>query len=308
MIKSVTVTNEYGESIVLKLSDPWDTGLAITGIEGLGPNKASINTTEIATTDGALYNSAKIPSRNIVFNFRLLGDPETQLVEDTRLKTYKYFPLKKEIKMTFETDRRITEITGVVESNEPSIFSKEESTKISVICPNPYFKSYSKDINLNGVEDEFEFPFSNESLTEDLICMGEVVYSVGTNFYYDGDADAGVVVNIHVNGPCANLSVYNLVTKESMFIDTSKIRSVVGGSIDDLVAGDTVELSTLSGVGKKYIYLYRDGERYNILPTLPKIPHWLTVRKGDNVFGYSADVGQANVEIAIQTTILYEGV
>ena len=71
MIKSVTVTNYLGESLLLELSNPWEVGIAITKIEGLGPVKASINSTEISSGDGARFNSARISTRNIVFTFRI---------------------------------------------------------------------------------------------------------------------------------------------------------------------------------------------------------------------------------------------
>ena len=65
--------------------------------------------------------------------------------------------------MIFETDNRMCETTGWVESNEPTIFSREEGCQISVICPDPYFYSLSKDSTIfSGIEPALEFPFSNE--------------------------------------------------------------------------------------------------------------------------------------------------
>ena len=71
MIKSVTVTNNLGESIVLELRFPEKSGFLIKegGITGLGPAKATINSTESVTVDGASFNSAHVGQRNIVFNF-----------------------------------------------------------------------------------------------------------------------------------------------------------------------------------------------------------------------------------------------
>ena len=79
MIKKEIVTNYLGESLEMELARPEVSGLAITDIEGLGPVKATINTSEIATGDGALYNSAKLETRNIVMtlDFRFGTDIET---------------------------------------------------------------------------------------------------------------------------------------------------------------------------------------------------------------------------------------
>jgi hypothetical protein len=67
MIKSVTVTNYLGESIKMELGFPEKSGFLIQNIDGLGPGKATINLTQFATSDGSLFNSAKLNERNIVF-------------------------------------------------------------------------------------------------------------------------------------------------------------------------------------------------------------------------------------------------
>ena len=54
MIKSVTVTNYLGESLKMELTNPYDSGIAITDITGIGPGKADINVTELTSSDGSL--------------------------------------------------------------------------------------------------------------------------------------------------------------------------------------------------------------------------------------------------------------
>ena len=306
MLKSVTVTNFRDESIYLELENPYETGLAITNITGLGPAKANINVTDLATSDGANYNSARVGTRNIVFTIRLLEDPETQLIETTRLRSYKFFPVKKTVTLTFETDHRIAQIQGYVESNEPDIFSKEEQIQVSIVCPSPYFYTLDHTIVLNGVEPLFQFPFSNNSFTEKLLFMGNIVESISTNYIYDGDVDSGALFHIHASGHVKNIMVYNSVTRERMSIDTTVIKSITNSEYDDLIFGDDVYLSTISG--DRYIYLVRSGQQYNILPSIPKITDWVKMVKGDNIFGYTAEEGKTNMIIEIHTNILYEGV
>lgn len=73
MIKSVTITNYLGEKIRLDLTDPEKSGFVIKEIGGLGPVKADINTTDIATTDGALFNSSRATAREITMKLKFLG-------------------------------------------------------------------------------------------------------------------------------------------------------------------------------------------------------------------------------------------
>ena len=94
MIKSVTVTNYLGDSVKLELMRPEKSGFIVKSINGLGPSNASINTTEVSTNDGALFNSARLSKRNIVFKL-LFMNTDTETIEDIRQKTYKYFPMKK---------------------------------------------------------------------------------------------------------------------------------------------------------------------------------------------------------------------
>lgn len=306
MLKSITVINHRDEQLFLELSNPYDTGLIIKDITGIGPVKANINTTELAISDGSIFNSARATSRNIVFSFQLVEDKETNLVETVRQRTYKYFPLKKMLTLIFETDNRIAAIQGYVESNEPDIFQKDETIQVSIVCPSPYFYTPDSTIVLNGVESMFMFPFSNESLEEDLICMGNIVSSISMEYVYDGDVESGVIFYLHCMDHVEDVTVYNMLTRERMQLDTSVVRSITGSDQDGFIAGDDIYLSTISG--DRYITLVRGGKEYNILPCIPKITDWITVQKGSNVFGYHAAIGKSNMSIEVHTNVLYEGV
>lgn len=304
MIKTVTVTNYLGESLTLELKNPWDIGIAITKIEGLGPVKADINSTEISSGDGARFNSARIGTRNIVFTFRLLEAPT---VEDSRQKTYKYFPIKTNVTLLFETDNRLCQITGYVESNKPNIFSEEEDTQVSIICPNPYFISMENggmnSVVFFGSEPTFEFPFSNESLTDPLIIFGNVKLRQEEIVPYDGDSQVGFTIKMHALGEVRQITIYNTKTRESMKIDTDVLNEITGSGI---IAGDEITISTIKG--DKHITLLRDGEETNILNALGKDVDWFQLSKGDNRFAYLCEYGAENLEFSINYQTLYEGV
>lgn len=301
MINSVTITNYLGESITLELRFPEKSGFLIQEIAGLGPTKANINATELATGDGSIYNSARANARNIVFTLQLL---ELPTVETTRQKSYRYFPLKKRVRLAFTTENRTCETYGYVESNEPNIFSTAETTQISIICPNPYFYSMLTNITLfSGVINLFEFPFSNESLTENLIEMGEIINYQDKNVFYTGDTEIGITIEIHAIGPATNVSIYNSATYELMMIDTDRLATLTGFGI---ITGDNIVISTVKG--QKSITLLRDGIYTNILNCLDKDVNWFQLSKGDNVFGFTADTGITNLQFRILNQTVYEGV
>lgn len=303
MIKSVTVINNVNEQLKLSLSEPWDTGLIIESITGIGPGKANLNNIEMASSDGAIFTSGRVATRNIVLQLRFLEKPD---IETTRHLTYQFFPLKKDITLIFETDHREIAIAGHVEGNDPDIFSNEERTQISILCEDPYFYADTENYVLNGVQSMFTFPFSNNSLTEDLINFGEIIYSTGIMLNYLGDIESGVIIHIHAIGAISGFSIKNLVTQVEMTLDTSKIKAIVGGNDDDIIASDDIYISTMPT--DKYCRLLRDGVWYNILPCLPKLTDWITIQKGENMFRYDATSGATNALIDIKSYVIYAGV
>lgn len=306
MIKSITVTNFLNKSLELELRRPDKTGLLITSIEGLGPADGTINTTEVSTNDGSLYNSARLSQRNIVIDFTFL-ETDTEKIEDIRLKTYQYFPIKKQLTLKIETDNRTVKISGYVESNEPDIFSEQETAKISIICPDPYFYSAGDDGTIQttffSVTPLFEFPFCNDSLTDDLLEFGETEIQTDGVVTYYGDTDVGITIHIHATGSATNLTIYNINTREEMTLDTSKIESLTGSGI---IASDDITISTVRG--NKSVSLLRAGTTYNILNALGKNCDWFMLTRGDNLFAFSAESGIEHLQFEIENQILYEGI
>lgn len=302
MIKSVTVTNYLGDSIKLELTRPELSGFVVTSITGLGSGTADINTTDVSTNDGSVYNSARAQTRNIVLSLQYLFK---NTIEDVRHLSYKYFPIKKKVKLRIETDNRNLEIEGYVESNEPDVFSKEESADISIVCPYPFF--YSGDgvqtTIFSGIEPLFEFPFSNESLSENLLMMGAIRNKTENVIVYNGDVEIGVTITIHAIGDASGISIYNVTTRESMVINTDKIKTFTGSGI---IAGDDIIICTVKG--RKSVTLLRAGNTYNILNCMDRNTDWFQLSKGDNVFAYVAETGTVNLQFKIENQLVYEGV
>lgn len=307
MIYSIVVTNYLGDRIKLEPGKPDVSGFLIKSITGLGPAKANVNTTEVSTNDGSLFNSARLSQRNIVLDMVFINTVYGESIEDLRQKSYKYFPLKKSVELTIETDNRYVKTTGYVESNEPNIFSSQEGTQISIICPDPYFYSAGEDgnnvTNFYSIDPMFEFPFSNESLDEPLLVFGEIQIKTEGVITYHGDSEIGVMIYIHAIGPATNINIYNTETREVMRINTEKISSLTGKGI---VASDDIVINTAKG--EKSITLIREGVSYNILNCLDKNTDWFTLAKGDNIFAFTADSGVTNLQFRVENKVIYEGV
>lgn len=303
MLHAITVTNFRGESLYMELSYPERTGLMVYEVTGIGSGDASINVNEMAITDGASYVSSRLTTRNIVMNLKLM-EYEDYTVEDSRHKSYKYFPTKKPLSLKFHTDSGIRCIDGYVEKNDPVVFSKQEYTQISILCPDPYFydESYT-DMVLSGYRALFEFPFSNESLTENLLVLDDLKYSKRISFVYNGESDTGMIIYLRANGNVKNIKFFNNVSNEQMSIDTTKFPSEVG---DHMVPADLIEISTY--VGKRSAYLIRAGVRYNIINSLGRHSPWFGLVAGTNTFTYAAEVGEDLLDVSLNYKNVYEGV
>lgn len=302
MIKAVKVTNYIGESLTMELANPEKSGLAIYNIEGIGGAQSNVSTTEIVTMDGGLYNSARKQQRNIVL-YIYLGYDDSELA---RQKTYRYFPVKHEVTLTFYTDKRTMKITGYVESNEPAIFTSETYTQISIVCPDPNFYSVNEEDGVlcvfNGTDPNFEFPWSNEGL-EAAIEFGTITTDTRKSVYYTGEANNGMNIVIESLGDANNITIYNLRTRESMFIDSAKLTALTGHNI---MAGDRITISTFRG--NKSATLLRGGVETNILNCLGRDTCWFELVRGDNLFGYDAEDGLELLHFKIESTQIYEGV
>lgn len=301
MIKSVSVINYRNERLDMLLDKPENSGFIIRKIDGLGAAKADIHITDIITTDGGIFNSARLGSRNIVMDLMFFGND----IEEIRQRAYKYFPIKKELTIVVKTDYRELEISGYVETNEPNIFSEQEGTNISIICPNPYF--YSKESNytvFSGVEPAFEFPFSNESLTEPLLIMSEIQNKTENVIRYSGDSDVGVTMHIHCIGSVGDITIWNINTRQKMVISATKVGILLNNTAFKTL--DDILIKTERG--DKGIYLIREGVFYNILGALDPGSEWLRIHKGDNIYAFTATSGVENLQFRVENKILYEGI
>lgn len=301
MIKSVTIINRKNEQIVLTLRSPEESGFFIKKIDGLGAPVGTINTSDYATIDGSRFISSRSNKRNIVFH---LGFLEKPTIEATRIDSYKFFSVKNEITMIFETDSKNVMIKGRVETNEPDIFTKDSGAVISVICPDPYFRSLTTYIkSFSVLQKLFQFPFSNEDLYIPLIYFGDVVVDSQQTIDYLGEVPVGFRMTIDSTGSAGTITVYNLETRESMVIDNDIITSITGSGIS---VGDSITITTIKG--QKSAILTRDGEDINILNAVVGSLNWFSLEVGPNPFYYTTEFGSEFLLFNINYELLYEGI
>lgn len=132
---TITAKNKYNEQLTITQNSKY----SLISVSGITPPTANINTSELATKDGSVFNSSKVQNRNIVLTIVFNEDPET-----ARLDLYKYFRVKQGVTLYITTGSREVYIEGYVESMEIDLNEMKQRAQISIICPDPFLRSVNE--------------------------------------------------------------------------------------------------------------------------------------------------------------------
>lgn len=345
MIRAVKAINYLGRSLLMRLDGREVDSLLLWNIDGISPGSADINVTEVASSDGAYFNSARQNSREITLTLLLNWAPTIELA---RKDSYSYFPLKRPIRLIFYSDPDMSlgkygascarYIDGYVQENTVEIFgSKNCAAQITVKCPDPHFYACSPDTDSQvSVSYEkrifgeggsaFSFPYSNESLDENLTYFGEespVTNSLLVNYPYDAIPTGMDIVlrfkqDLLKNGTLGVYGYFKLTqveTGKSVQVNLASITKYPDYSTGYL-AGDALVITTIRG--KKDVTISRpsiaNGEGVSVLGIMEDpASDWLEFQPGSNTFTVSTSLGldpvaQGIYSVEVQYTPAYEGV
>lgn len=209
MIRSVTIDNFLGESVECVLENPFKHGLNITSVTGITPEDIDVVTQDLALLDGSVYSSSRAPEREIQITFRYY--PEDGDVEHSRHFMYRYFGLGRKIRMHFHTDENVLWIDGYVKSSSGDIFSDAETVTVTMVCPDPWFRSETvqRTVVLDDTNEYegFEFTTDYGHELDERITFGERdvrdALERGGNFrvYNPGDRDIGCIIRAMFTPP-----------------------------------------------------------------------------------------------------------
>lgn len=306
MFQSVTVTNYMGDSLELPLRWPNDAGLLLYKIDGITPGEVTVNSQDYAVLDGGVFNSARMGTRTIDLYFYYGFTPH---IESSRHRAYRYFPAKTQVRLDFLTDERNLSIWGYVEGNDTQIFSEREEGQVTIVCPDPYF--YEKDYvsyTLGASIPEFEFPFSNESLTEPLICFSDLGNKHLFDIGYKGDLEVGAIIRVYFNttpSSLGNIEIHDITSNQELDLNISQIQSDTGITMEQYgsIVIDSVR-------GQKDIYYEKLGERKSIIGAfdIMNFP-WMYLSPGSNIFAFNMnDEDYDDVTISVEHRGAYGGV
>lgn len=278
-----SVQNDAGDLIELTNNANYD----VLQITGLNPTTAAINTVAITGMDGTRFNSSRVEQRNIVITLNI-----RQPIEANRLTLYRFFRPKNSVRLFYHSSRRNCYIDGYVESFENSPFTKLQQPQISIICPQPFWKSNTDTVvYFTDSIPNFDFPFSItsegqefstlEQLTSEIINAGEI-------------ETGGVIVFRALADGVENPTFYNRTTQKYIGVTIS------------MQAGDIISIDTRRG--SKSIMLQRSGTTTNLLSLRSVGSSWVEFKPGDNEVSFDADAGTEYMRCSLTVTALFEGV
>lgn len=236
----------------------------IRDIEGLGPVKATINTSALGTGEGEVFTSSSISKRNIVLKMGLNPTAGEFSIEGLRRLLYGYFMPRRQVKLYFERDQAFPcAIEGYVEDLVPNIFSKDPEIQVSIICPQPDFISTSVGSVGGPIEDEIE-PIEYNGTLPTPVTLEVTPNGIGTEYY------STLVVTFQ--DPATKTFALDVAITDDQFFRMSSIP------------------------GNKYVELvnYDTGAVTNLLRNLPTDVAWPILVPGLNNFKVLAD----SVELA----------
>lgn len=255
--------------------------LGILSVGGLTIPSPSINSSTKAYGDGELFNSQRLPSRNI--EFEIIAKRRNDSIQ-LKNNLIRFFNNRYDFKVYItymDNEKWINaKLNGFTQVN--SNITDNYQFKLGFYCPDPYFKSIDNfDTNVAMKRYYFAFPFvSLES--RGGIMNGVYAYAQEVLVPNNGDIPINFDVKITANGDVSNPKIIK-GDKYILINDTM----VDGDIIEIQLSNDRTPLVLKNGVNVRG-KLDRGSSLTN-----------MEIQVGGDMVGYSATNGDSNMDVTI---------
>lgn len=242
---------------------PSDDPVFVRNIDGLGPVKADVITTELAGGRDELYQDSKSGKRNIVLTLGLNPDWVDQTMATLRQLLYAYLIPQQWCKLRFTSDHMPTvDIEGYVESFDPNMFSADPEIQVSIINPKPDFVEIDATIYTGVVDDG----------TTEL------------EFNYLGTVDSGFELRVEASD--VNVAYNGSFIIKNVAWDIEQIFEVDPVIVD---LTKNFKMSSLRGNKRVQTVATAGGAVTNLLAKVTDESTWPILMPGENVFSLAAE-------------------
>lgn len=246
--------------------------MVLVRVEGLNPPPMTVNTSASGNIDGTFFNSTRAEQRNIVLTIL----PRGRNIETNRQLLYQIFPLRKEIVLRFKNKNRDVTISGYVESIEGSLFDNPQTFTVSIICPQPYFKSFLPNT--------------------------QNIYPVASDAFNAGGFETGMEIDIDIDETMTGTAVQGLK------ILNRSLNTFIGFTAG-FTRGSHIHISTFRGNLSADATINIVPYHLNLLRYLTDGSSWIKLRAGQNSLSFETSNDTSNyVTATIKWYDLYAGV
>lgn len=269
MIQKMEIFSQVPGAPELLLSGfygPSDDPVVMRNIEGLGPVKADISSTPLASGRGEVPQGSSTGKRNIVLTLGLNPDwAGSQTMSSLRQQLYRYLLPEQWTKLRIYSDELpVVDIEGIVESFEPNIFSQDPELQVSILCHQPDFIAVEADIHVEPIIDAWS-PHTFE-----------YVGTVPTGFELQVDPTTDTMLS---GGPNEEYTGSLIITLDSDFDPVPQVFTVDPVTID---ADKYFKLSTIQNDKRVQSIAVADGIRTNLLGGMSAESVWPKINLGIN--------------------------
>lgn len=281
---SLELENEYGQIVDIDDGKRY----VITGVTGLHPPSAMIFTSKSPNRKGSKYNGSSLNERFINISIKVLGD-----IQKNRNALYDWIDTEQYVKIRYRGDEKNVYCEGYIEDCPFETFTNNEIINLAIVCGDPYWKDLEEiSAEISNLISQFVFPFA----IDDKGIPFSTLKESNETLIFNSGAETGVRFVIECKGDITNLLLYNSKDAARNF----KLNTT-------LKAGWVVIIDTESSPKTCKAYL-NDGSEINLMRYVGKAPTWLTLRRGTNIFGFTAESDLSNAEVSVNFTNKYLGV
>lgn len=260
----------------------------VLDVTGLNPPSASLFTSKSPNRKGSKYNGSTLDERNVTLTIKLLGD-----VERNRNALYDYIDTEEYVKIKYSNGVKNVYCEGHVQDCDIPLFTDNEIITLVVVCENPYLKDMQEiTTEISSILKQFTLSFA---IGGEGVPFSTIKESNDTIIFNKG-AETGFVFTIRILEDINNLVIFDATDTRKRF------------EINTLLEKDCIVKIDTENSPKTIKLIKPNGDEENILRYVAPNPTWFTLKKGNNIFGYSSKSGNTNVELNIAFTNKYLGV
>lgn len=281
---SLKLENENGN--IVDIND--NVNYVVLSASGLTPPSASIFTTKSPNRKGGRYNGSALNERSIVLQIKILGD-----VEMNRNALYDWTYTEQYVKVHYQNGIRNVYCEGHIEDHDNDFFTDNQVVSLAILCENPYWKDLQEiTYEITNILSQFTFPFAISKAGVPL----STIRNTNTAFIFNEGAETGIRIMLRIKRAVKNITVYDA--------SDSARRLTINKLFNE---GEFIVIDTTAS--PKTVKVHKaDGTTENLMRYIAPSPVWLTLRKGNNSFAFTAEVGRENIEASVSFTNNYLGV